>query len=198
MADTSSLFPAEALTQANFATFMQEKLYYTWLDMSEEFTTWAEANPGETDYIDKYDGAVFVMRIDQRFISIWPEAAYEDDGTTPKFFQYITKYSGGCFSDISSGNGGFCLLEDSDADFDTNPDRLALYLYVENPCECTDTGNPDCITGPLADCANQLPDEPNPTVYTQNNTNRAMGFYRITEDDFTTFRNSWDDPLYEH
>lgn len=133
---------------------MMEKLYYTWVDMSEEFNTWAAANPDETDYIDKYDGAVFVMRIDQRFISIWPEAAYEDDGTTPKFFQYITKYSGGCFSDISSGNGGFCLLEDSDADFDTNPDRLAMYLYVENPCECTDTNNADCLTGPLADCVN--------------------------------------------
>jgi len=33
------------------------------------------------------------------------------------FYEYVTKWSGGCLEDYSSGMGGFCLLEDNDTAF---------------------------------------------------------------------------------
>ena len=55
------------------------------------------------------------MLVSNAFVSGWPASP-----------AYVTKYSGGCLRDESSGMGGFCLLETSSTDFSNN----ALSIYT--------------------------------------------------------------------
>ena len=55
------------------------------------------------------------MLVSNAFVTGWPASP-----------AYVTKYSGGCLKDESSGMGGFCLLETSTTDFSNN----ALSIYT--------------------------------------------------------------------
>ena len=135
--------------------FLDEKLWYSFIDNSEALAAWEEANQ-DNDNVGKYSGWVFVARISNEFLSIWPEPNLDDN-----LYEYVTRWSGGCFRDLSSNMGGFCILEDNDTNFDNN--RPAYYTYVENP-DSVDVANP-----------------PTPTAYVQGDTNRHINFYRLTD-----------------
>ena len=89
--------------------------------------------------------------ISNDFVTGWP--------STPA---YVTKWSGGCLRDESSGVGGFCLLENADLDL-TVTSTTATTIYG--------------VSGS--------------TTTVQNMTNRAMQIYRMSAADFTTFEGAW-------
>lgn len=131
---------------------------------------------------------MMAVRVSNEFLSVWPDGAFDTDGVTPLTFEYVTKWSGGCFRDMSAGQGGFCLLEDSDVNFSPDETRPAYYIYFENACDDANDTPPadDCSVAFLADGT-----IPVATPFVQNNTNRHMNFYRLDEDDFDTFEGAW-------
>ena len=110
-----------APAKADMFEFMYEKVWYKFEDQSTVFDAWATwANTSGTSdqkaQAVKFGGRAMTVLISNTFVSGWP--------TDPA---YVTKWSGGCLRDESSGVGGFCLLETSDVDLTTTPSPTAIY-----------------------------------------------------------------------
>ena len=106
-----------AVTRANQNTFMEDKIWYKFGDETTKFSawkTWADASgsTAQKAAATMYSGRVIDFTISNKFIKGWP---------TPDFaklhFEYVTRWSGGCLRDYSSGMGGFCLIEDNSTPF---------------------------------------------------------------------------------
>ena len=94
--------------KANLFEFLEEKVWYKFEDQTSVYEAWAEANSSNAN-VDKYDGRALTFMFSTTFISAWSAMPAE----------FVTKWSGGCLKDYSSGMGGFCLLEDNDTDLET-------------------------------------------------------------------------------
>ena len=106
-----------AVTKANQSTFMEDKIWYKFSDQTTKFESWktwatSSGNTQQKAAALKYSGRVIDFTISNKFLKGWPTPDF-----TKKHFQYVTKWSGGCLRDHSSGMGGFCLLEDNDTAF---------------------------------------------------------------------------------
>merc|ERR1712110_1393693 len=97
--------------------FMYEKVWYKFEDKTTLWDAWGAANTSETARIAKYSGRALTVKVSNAFIAGWP--------TDPA---YVTKWSGGCLRDESSGVGGFCLLENADLDL-TVTSTTATTIY---------------------------------------------------------------------
>lgn len=149
--------------KANMYAWMHEKLWFEYSDHTAEWDAWVLANPSvDQAKIDKFSGATLTVMVSNAFIKGFPM-----DPTQTDQYQYVTKWSGGCLRDESSGMGGFCLLEHNDTDLSTLTPAESIYYD----------------TGASAD-----------SQYVQNNVNRSMQIYRLTGDEFdTTFETAWED-----
>ena len=99
-----------ALKQADLHTFMHEKSWYKITDQSTELKAFADASIGAlAAAAENYSGWAMSFVVSVNYIKGWPVAS---DVMVP----YVTKWSGACFRDASSGMGGFCALEGSDVE----------------------------------------------------------------------------------
>ena len=115
------------------------------------------------NYINNYDGRFMRATIKNSWLAGWPAP---DNATG--WTEYVTKWSGACVEDVSSGMGGLCWLETNDVNFvdnaDVNATGAAIFLDVS-------TGE---------------------AVYAQGQgTNEAMLNFRLQASDFTTFDGAW-------
>lgn len=154
------------------------------VDKSSELQTWEEANPDD-DHVGLYSGWMMAFRINNEYLANWPEP--DLDATA---FEYVTKWSGGCFQDMTADQGGFCVLEDNDTDFSPDETRPAYYIYFEYACDETGTSPTECEQQAIDSAGTEIPTA---TAYVQGNTNRHFNFYRLSKDDFDTFDNAWTD-----
>ena len=146
-----------APTYSEMYEFIAYKLYYKIDDESDTWDTWttavASGTAAQQAAIDKYDGRVMTVGVDQDFLPSWTEPAY------------VTKWSGGCMEDYSSGMGGFCLIESNDADLSGTTTTAADIYGVSGAKDTVQNGS----------------------------TNRIMTTYRLSADDFANFRTAWAD-----
>jgi hypothetical protein len=105
-----------AVAKASQWQMMTDKLWYKFGDQTTKFDAWAvwAAASGSTAQKAaglKFSGRTIDFTVSNKFITGWPAPVY------PTYFQYTSKWSGGCFKDYSSGMGGFCVIEDNDTAF---------------------------------------------------------------------------------
>lgn len=119
-----------APVEAEMYEMIYEKFSYKFDDNSTTFDAWATANTATDDLAAQaiFGGRTLTVLVDQNWITGWPAAS--NDPTTP-IPAFVTKYSGACLADHSSGMGGFCLLETNDTDM--TGDAAAIYLDTVTP-----------------------------------------------------------------
>jgi len=91
-------------------------------------------------------------------------------------FEYLSKWSGGCFEDYSSGAGGFCLLETSDVK--TSKTSGCTVTLTSNGVSADTTlgnGSIGCIWDMSGLANGQVTD-----YKLKANTNRSMQTYRVS------------------
>jgi hypothetical protein len=107
-----------SVAKSDLKVFMEDKIWYKFSDQSTLFTAWSTwANASGSTYekaaVTKYAGGrAMDFRISNKFLTGWPAP-----DISKTYFQYVTKWSGGCIRDYSSAMGGFCLYEDMDTAF---------------------------------------------------------------------------------
>ena len=169
----ASLVAASASAAATLAFGSQEpgtmtalldgKLRYAVVDASDVLEAW---DPALTDasLSNPYSGYALNIVINNGFIEGWPHP-----DTDSSAYEFVSKWSGACMRDVSSGAGGFCLLEDSDVLLDNTTPAFSIYF----------------------DQSSGIPVQTN---YVQNNTNKSVMTFRVTEPMFTDdFEPAWDD-----
>ena len=106
------------VAKTDLYTFMEDKIWYKFSDQSVLFnawSTWANASGStyqKTAATTYAGGRAMDFRISNKFLTGWPAPNFSSG-----YFEYVTKWSGGCIRDYSSGMGGFCLYEDMDTAF---------------------------------------------------------------------------------
>merc|ERR1719507_392779 len=144
-----------AAAKADMFEFMYKKVWYKFEDKStifDAYVTFAAATGDSSGVAHgvKFSGRTLTVLVRNSFITGWP--------TDPA---YVTKWSGGCLRDESSGVGGFCLLETSSTDLTTAPSAPAIYGISG-------------VTSAL-----------------DSNTSRSMQIYRLSAANFATFEGAW-------
>ena len=144
-----------AASKSSMFEFMYEKVWYYFEDQTTLFDAWATYASSSGDATKaaqaiKFGGRTLTVLVSNAFVSGWPASP-----------EYVTKWSGGCLRDESSGMGGFCLLETSSTDLTTAPSATAIF-----------TGSVSSQT-------------------LISNTSRSMEIYRMSASDFSTFETAW-------
>ena len=107
-----------AFTKVTFASaseFMKDKLRYTIMETEAvaTYTTYVAdgtvAEETKTAVSGKTAGRAMTVHIPMSFVADWPQS------TTA----FVTKWSGACLRDVTSTQGGFCILETNDTDLDS-------------------------------------------------------------------------------
>jgi hypothetical protein len=109
---------------------LYEKSWYEFTDDVPEVTTWKTAKAAGT----AAEQAV-VSKISDRSMSIEFSNAWLPNWATVTSMAYVQKYSGVCFQDMSSGKGGFCLLENNDTDMTGGP--VEIFQDMNPPSSTT-------------------------------------------------------------
>ena len=120
-------------TQADMYEHMGNKIWFRFDDHSDEWDAWVAANPNDS-HIDSFSGRTISILISNAWIPGWP--MYSED--TPDEYEFVTKWSGACLRDFSSGAGGFCLLETNDTELDNSYPSVSIY-FDTNPDDGTTT-----------------------------------------------------------
>jgi hypothetical protein len=98
-------------------TFMRDKIYYKFGNEDTKFNawaTWAAASGSAEDKANaiKFSGRTIDFIISNKWLDSWPAPDPANN-----LYAFVTKWSGGCLRDYSSGMGGFCVFEDNDTAF---------------------------------------------------------------------------------
>ncbi len=106
-----------AVAKTDMVSFMTDKVYMKFGNEDTVFNawkTWADAsgNSFEKAAATKFSGKTIDFIISNSWLAGWPTPDPANN-----FYEFVTKWSGGCLEDYSSGMGGFCLLEDNDTAF---------------------------------------------------------------------------------
>ena len=104
-------------------------------------------------------------------------------------FEYLSKWSGGCFEDYSSGVGGFCLLETSDVK--TAKTSACTVTITETSTGIT--ANTTLGNGSIG-CIWDMSDLVNGKVTDYKlkaNTNRSMQTYRVSSANLKLLKEQW-------
>ena len=149
-------------SKADMYYFVRDKIWFRFEDHTAEWDSWVAANP-EDDHVSKFSGRTLTVLVSNTFIEEWPRD-YDDSNV----YEYVTKWSGACLQDTSSGAGGFCLLESNDTVLDGNAPSFTIYFDID-PSDGTTENR------------------------VQNNINRKMQIYRLSDDQFTNdFIPAWE------
>lgn len=96
------------------------KLWYSVVDASDLLEAYS---PTDASVTNPYSGYALNIVINNGFITNWPHP-----DTDASAYEFVSKWSGACMRDVSSGAGGFCLLEDSDVLTDNTMPGFNIYF----------------------------------------------------------------------
>lgn len=72
----------------------------------------------------KFSGRTMDVVVSMRFNDLWRSLSGG--------YEFVKKWSGGCFKDVSSGVGGYCLLEENDTNMDGFQDSFLRIYGTDN------------------------------------------------------------------
>ncbi len=98
-------------------SFMSDKVYYKFGNRDTEYDAWATSVAASGTAVQKaaalkFSGKTIDFIMSNGWLASWPAP-----DVSKSFYEYVTKWSGGCLEDYSSGMGGFCVLEDNNTAF---------------------------------------------------------------------------------
>lgn len=106
-----------AVAKTDMTSFMTDKMYMKFGNEDTVFNAWAtwaaaSGNAAQKAAGLKFSGKTIDFIVSNGWLANWPAP-----DPSKSFYEFATKWSGGCLEDYSSSMGGFCLLEDNDTAF---------------------------------------------------------------------------------
>ncbi len=108
-----------AVAKTDMTSFMTDKIYMKFGNRDTEYDAWATAvaangasTAAEKAAALKFSGKTIDFIVSNGWLPSWPAP-----DVSKNFYEFASKWSGGCLEDYSSAMGGFCLLEDNSTAF---------------------------------------------------------------------------------